>query len=174
MSLIVEDGTAKADAESFISVADSITYHDARGNLPWLSITTAQQEEALRRATDFMEEIYRERWAGYRRTSTQRLCWPRAWVPMLDAPSGFGRFYAYYASDSVPIQVQNACAELALRAAAGDLLADLKRGKLATNVGGIAVTYDRYDPQETRYKAIDSLLRPFLSVGSGAVRMVRV
>lgn len=32
MSIITEDGTGRADAESFITLADATTYHSDRGN----------------------------------------------------------------------------------------------------------------------------------------------
>ena len=35
MALIVEDGTAKSDAESFISGTDADTYFSKRGNATW-------------------------------------------------------------------------------------------------------------------------------------------
>jgi len=35
MSIVVEDGTGLATAESYISVADAVTYHTARGNSTW-------------------------------------------------------------------------------------------------------------------------------------------
>ncbi|MBW2635985.1 MAG: hypothetical protein JRC86_00410 [Deltaproteobacteria bacterium] len=35
MSIVVEDGTGKADAETLISVADATAYHTARGNAGW-------------------------------------------------------------------------------------------------------------------------------------------
>ena len=52
MSLVVEDGTGKADAESYISVADADTYHSNRGNTDWAALTTTEKEQLLRGATD--------------------------------------------------------------------------------------------------------------------------
>ena len=43
MSLIVEDGTGLAGAESYVSVTDADTYHDKRGNTAWATLTTAQK-----------------------------------------------------------------------------------------------------------------------------------
>ena len=173
MSLITEDGTGLSAAESLCSVDDSLTYHANRGNTTWATITTAQQEQALRRATDYMEEVFREKWAGFRNTTTQTLCWPRAWVPMKDAPSGYVRFAAYYPSTVVPPQVANACAELALRAASGDLMPDLTQAKISTSIAGITVNYDRFSQRSPEYKHIKGMLRPFLKLQEGAVAMVR-
>jgi len=38
MSIVVEDGTGLATAESYISVADAVTYHTARGNSTWNNV----------------------------------------------------------------------------------------------------------------------------------------
>ena len=67
MAIVVEDGTGKSTAESYISVADASTYHTARGNTAWAALTTdALREAALRKATDFMRQVYRSRWQGYK------------------------------------------------------------------------------------------------------------
>ena len=80
MALIVEDGTGKSDAESFISVADADTYHSNRGNTDWASLLTAAKEQNLRKATDYICQVYRMKWAGTRVNGTQALDWPRAYV----------------------------------------------------------------------------------------------
>jgi hypothetical protein len=68
MTLTVEDGTGKADAESYISVADADTYFTARNNATWAALSTSDKEAALRKATDYMLQAYRVRWAGMRET----------------------------------------------------------------------------------------------------------
>lgn len=166
MALIVEDGTGKVDSASYISVADALAYHNARGNTNWATITTTEQEEALRRATDFMEQVYRLNWAGYRITSTQALSWPRYEVPMIDANY-------YYDSDIVPTEVKNACAELAFKAAGGDLSPDVAQRVIREKVGVLEVEYDKNGVQYTTYRAINNMLAPFLTnVVGGAFRKV--
>lgn len=175
MALIVETGTGDTAADSFCSVADATAYHAAMGNTAWAALASdTVREQLLRRATVFMEGLYRDRYAGFRKSTTQALCWPRSLVPMKDAPiSVSGHFFSYYDNSSVPVAVKNACAELALRAATNDLLADQKRAKLSVNVGGIATTYDRFSPQTVQYKAIDAMLRPYLKGVDSNVEMVR-
>ena len=81
MSLIVEDGTGRADAESYASVSVADAYHTARGNTAWAALaTTALKEAALRKATDYLGQTYGLRWKGYRMTTTQALDWPRELV----------------------------------------------------------------------------------------------
>ena len=163
MSLICEDGSGKSDSESYISVADASTYHTARGNTAWAALTTdALREAALRRATDYMRQAYRSRWQGYKVNEDQALDWPRYDVVVEG-----------YAIDDeiVPTEIKNACAELALKAATADLLADQSQGVVREKVGPIEVEYDKSSPQSTRYKAIDAILSPYLKAGGGGCSM---
>ena len=75
MTLIVEDGSIVAGAESYISVADAETFLNNRG----LTLTGAEsdKEAALRKATDYMVQVYRMRWQGWKVDQTQALDWPR-------------------------------------------------------------------------------------------------
>lgn len=175
MALIVEDGTGRADAESYISVADADTYHAARGATAWAGYSTSDKEAALRRATEYMVQFYRLRWAGYRYTSTQALDWPRAEVPIVDAPSGYGSFSAVYATNVVPVAVQRACAELALRSAGGTTLApDVAAQKKRTKVGPIETEYADGARQSSYYQAVEMLLRPlFKTAGGDTITVVR-
>ena len=163
MTLVVETGTGGASSESLCGVADSLTYHAARGNNTWATITTAQQEQALRRATDYMEAVYSQRWAGTRTTSTQALSWPRYNV--------FVNGYVT-SSSAVPKPVIAACAELALRAAAGELLSDSTQQKTRTKVDVIEVEFDKYSPASTQYLAITAMLQPYFDLSSGLERKV--
>lgn len=171
MALITETGTGDPAAESLCSVADALAYHAARGNDAWALLITSAQEAALRQATAYMESYYRERYAGFRQSVTQALCWPRAWVQIKDAPSGYGRFAAYYPQNAVPVLVANACASLALRASTGALTPDLDRETLSEGVGGISITYREGAPQFVRFREIDLMLSPFmLPAGTSLVR----
>ena len=169
MSIIVEDGTGLATAESYISVADASTYFTARGNTTWDALdegeATAAREAALRLATDYMTAVYRERWEGVRYTEDQVLCWPRAGV-VRDSWS--------VDIDEIPVEIKHACAELALKSASDDLQADLTQSVVREKVGVIEVEYNKNSPQAKRYPAIDSMLRSFLKSGGGcSVELVR-
>lgn len=171
MALVVEDGTGKADAESYISVADADTYFTNRGNATWAALATDAKEQALRKATDYMLATYGLRWAGVRVTDTQALDWPRYNVPRRDAASmAYGALY--YDSDEVPTAVARACAELAVRASADDLSPDLSAQVKQETVGPISVTYADGARQDTRYKAVDLMLAQFLK-GLGSVPVAR-
>lgn len=165
MPLIVEDGSGRADSESYISVAAADTRHANLGNTNWTTLTTVEKEQALRRAALYMEQAYRDRWQGYRQTTTQALSWPRNSVVV----DGF----VTIDSDVVPAEVANACADLAFKAAAGDLNADLVRGVVRKKVGPLETEYDRNSPQSVRYRAIDMALAPFLKGSSAMMTLVR-
>lgn len=178
MALIVEDGSGLPDAESYASVALATAYHASRGNAAWAAIATdADREAYLRRATDYMTQTYRTKWAGSRVTTTQALDWPRNWVPMLDAPNSMPPGYwgaSYYASDDVPLAVSNACAELALKAIAGPLAPDLAAQATRKTVGPITVEYAQGSRQQVKYQDIEGMLQPFLKAGGGSVMLERV
>ncbi len=169
MTLIVEDGTGLADAESFCSVADADTYHSNRGSSLWETLLEEEKEQALRRATDYMEQAYGDSWAGYRYGAVQALSWPRYNVPYKDLARD-GRLYypetygaGYYPVDAVPVAVVRACAELALRAASGELAPDIGTTDLVKRekVGPIETEYV-VGAAYVRYRAIDMMLLPFL------------
>ena len=168
MALIVEDGTGLSTAESYISVADATTYFSNRGNTTWAAIATdALREAYLRLATEYMTQMYRSRWEGARYTEDQSLDWPR---------TGVVRDSWSVDTDEVPVEVQRACAELALKQSAGDLAPDLTQGVIREKVDVIEVEYDKASPQYTRYRAIDAMLKPYLNASSSGpcVGLVRV
>lgn len=164
MALEVEDGTGKSTSESYISVADASTYHTARGNAAWAALASdAVREQCLRKATDYMVSMYRDRWQGYRTNAdTQALCWPRYDVCI----EGYT-----LDSDVIPEPVKRACAELALKASAGELSPDLTQAVTREKIGPIETEYDRTSPQYTRYRAIDAMLSPYLKAASGGIMM---
>lgn len=163
MPIIVEDGTGLADAEAYISVADADTYFAARGSAIWAALTTEQKEQALRAGSDYMAAVYGARWKGYRVTETQALDWPREDV----VANGFD-----IDNDVVPAAVARANAELAVRASAGELLADQGAQVKSEQVGPIAVTYQDGARQATRYAIVEGMLAAFMR-GAGQVPVVR-
>jgi len=169
MALITEDGTAKADAESYCSVAAADAHHEARGMTNWASLSTTEKEQALRRATDYMTQTYGPLWAGLRSLPTQALDWPRSGCPRPEIFQGF------WAPTEMPPALIKGCAELALRAAAGELLGDQGREVIEQTVGPITTKYAQGSPQAKRYAAVDALLAPLMLAprGSGVMRIVR-
>lgn len=162
MSLIVETGTAASDAESLCSVAAADAYHSARGNSAWAALATDAKEQALRRATDYIGQVYGNRWMGIRMTETQALDWPRWNVKT--------RIGTYYASTVVPTEVVRACADLALRASSATLLTDgSDAAVIREKVGPIEVEYAAGGTAAITFKAIDGMLAHLLSGNASAM-----
>lgn len=165
MTIIVEDGTGRPDAESYVSVEGANSYHLNRGNAAWAGLASdTVREQMLRRATDYMEQAYAGQWKGDRATDTQALSWPRSGVVV----HGYS-----VASDVVPLAVQRACAELALRAISGDLSPDLSAQVKQETVGQISVTYADGARQQVKFQAVDGLLSGLLCGPAAAIKVVR-
>ncbi len=151
MTLIVEDGTGLANAESYISVTDADVYHGNRGNQTWIDLPFTTKEQLLRKATDYLTNAYREKWSGDRLISTQALDFPRT------------------NEQSVPNEVKAACAIMALKAKDGELLADTGTRVLSEKIGAIETKYSQSSPQNTQYRAVDSMLKMFFIAGFSGV-----
>ena len=168
MALIVEDGSGLPNAESYISVADADAYFANRGNVVWSAIMDVPtKEQLLRSATDYMRQTFRLRWVGMRVTITQGLDWPRAWVTIIDAPSGYRAFPAYLPINVVPPEVRNACAELAIRALSAPLSPDLTTQVTRETVGPVTVDYQVGARQAPYFASVDALLAPWLKARGG-------
>jgi len=164
VALIVENGTGMATAESYISVADADARATAFGNTAWTG-SDALKEAALRRATRYMVQTYRNRWKGIRLIRDQALDWPRYGVEV----DGYS-----IESDVVPPEIAGACADLAARALTEDLSPDLERGIVREKVGPLETEYDQYAPQAKRFVATAGLLSPFLKGSAVSAVLVRV
>lgn len=108
--LTVETGTGSATADTWVSVAETDTYHSDLGQDGWAapggaSSSTEQKEEALRRAARFLSDSFK--WKGYPvEGRDQNLAWPRFYVAD-DEDYGIE-------SDEIPIEIKRAQMEIAL------------------------------------------------------------
>lgn len=179
MALVTETGAGLPNSNSYISITDADAYFADRGNAVWDAFDNSDNKTpALIKATDFMLQMYRIRWQGYRFLTTQALDWPRAYVPTPDQ-IGYGFGYAlYYSTNVIPNEIKTACAELALRAATsttGELAPDLTPDdyiKLA-RVGPISVEYSAYRPLISLFRSVEARLAPFLVGSMGTARVIR-
>ena len=194
VTLIVEDGSIVAGANSYASLDYASAYHENIGNFAWAAIPnqasnppagTMTQESLLIQATQYMVGVYRLRWTGLRvQPGTipnpglgqsgsvlpgQSLDWPRIGVILKDTASFFvdQRLSYTVPANIVPDPVQQACCELALRASTQDLWPDLDQRTLVEKVGPIQVNYDRFSPQYRRFRQVDLLLNPYLDSTNG-------
>lgn len=171
MAIEVEDGTGKANAVSYVSLAYATSYHAARGNSAWASAASdAVREQALVKATDYMEQRFATRYRGARLTQTQALAWPRLDVVDRD---GFT-----IAEDAMPDVLLRACSEYALRALSSTLAPDVTSGVSGTvkrtrsKVGPIEEETEYEDGASTvmpSFPAADRILRPILRSAGGQV-----
>jgi hypothetical protein len=158
-------GGATAEAYCTIAMADS--YHSARGNVAWAALTEAQKEIALRLGADYLQSVYRTRWAGERATDAQALDWPR-----YNAPKPDGQGYYWYTNTELPIEIIRANAELALKSVSGALIEDLAQEIASESVGPISTSYVQGASRQVKYAAVERLIAPLLCHG-GHVKMVR-
>lgn len=183
MSLIVEDGSTVANAQSYISVVAADTYHSDRGHPAWALLDLPTKEASLRLATDFMVDSYRNYWKGYRNDPNQALDWPRYGV-ILENDLDLSRYVNVYnraiqpyfvSSTIVPREVKESCAEFALVASTGQLNPNVARGQKRVKIGTLEVEYDGYAALNTRLSVATGRLSVYLrGLGTSAGSMVRL
>lgn len=169
MALIVEDGSGMSDAESYASVAEADAYHDAHGTpASWTAASTTTKEQALRKATDYLDEHYALDWKGARANTGQRLRWPR--VGVFDSD---GYNVPASGAESIPRRLKDATAILAVKSIDdGALLADVSSDGQITSetktVGPISLSYDYAagKGQHKVYAMADALLADYLGSSS--------
>lgn len=158
MALVTEDGSGLSTAESYASVAVADSYFSARGVTTWAGMATSDKEVALRAGTEYLGQRFAGKWQGQRVKATQALDWPRAGV-VLDCIE-----QAYTA---IPVALQRATIELALKSRSGSLLVDEAAQVKSETIGPIAVVYADGARQQTRFAAVEALIRPLLKAGGG-------
>lgn len=161
MALVVEDGTGKADAQSYISVADADTYFSIRKIDAWKAIPSTTREALLIRATFAIDSWLRGRWVGTKGSSTQALAWPRAGA--IDE-EGFD-----IAATTVPLQVQHATAEVALVENTQSFIQETvssSNAVVSETVGPISTSYRTDAPTITHYPKIEALLSGLAATGT--------
>lgn len=191
MAITVEDGTGLVSADAYISEADADTYFAAIANATWASATTPAKEQAIVKATRYMEKRFGNKWRGIIASSTQALGWPRQYVydergTELD--------------NQVPTAIAHACAEYAVHALTNDLIppviypvadgAPVPFGRISRKIekvgpvyeetyystggvhasrvssGSVMVDADRV----VQYPEADFLIGPFLRIAKGVSR----
>lgn len=132
--LIVEDGTGKQNAESYVTAATCAAYAAVRG----LSFDDDEYgEQALRRATTWLDARYQ--WPGIRAHGReQALQWPRSSATDVDGLA--------LPSNEIPREIISALCEAAIRELTepGVLSPDVIPGKIVQSAavsGAVSVTY---------------------------------
>lgn len=160
MALVIEDGTGKADAQSYAD-ADTLTaYATARGQT-LTAADDAAKEALLIQAMDYIEA---QDYKGYKYTDEQALQWPRGDVNL----------YGYDVShDHIPQLLTDALCEVAIGVDGGtNPLANEGRQTESETVGPISVTYASGSRNYTYLKAAETKLQRLLKKGSGGISAV--
>lgn len=182
LALIKEDGTGKADANSYATVADANAYYD--GHLyatAWTAATDDQKAVALVMATRLIDAEYQ--FNGTRTSPAQSLQWPRARCPDPDGASAPlsvllpipGDYVEY---DKVPKAIIQATCEMARELLLIDRTsAPVGEGLKYYNVGTTQTGYDKTDRRPIITSVAQAMLAKYgsqISAKSGAVQLVRV
>ena len=169
MAFVVEDGTGLSDATSFASVAELKAYLDDRGR-DRSSFSDTQIQQALIRASDYIETRWRVRFKGRRLSADQALSFPR--IGLYDEE--------HRLVEGVPERLKRSSIEYAFRALSSELIPDPEVHKSGlrirgqrTKVGPIEeeTEFQQDDRQLLRaYPAADRLLIGYVVAGTRVVR----
>ena len=179
MTLVKEDGTGLANANSYASAADGDAYH--AGHLyatAWTGATADQKAAALVMATRLIDAEYQ--FNGLRSLDSQALQWPR--VNCLDpdkAPvlTSLLQLDPFVPASVVPKALVQATCEMARELLIVDrTAAPAGEGLKYQNTGGTQTGYDKTDTRPIISPVAQAMLIKFgalVSAKSGAVRLVR-
>lgn len=142
----------KVNTYATVEIADK--YHRERGNTEWPDTSPNESKEAaLIKATSYIDNLGRGKFKGRKATQEQLLLWPRSDVCDEDCYP--------IDSDVIPLAVQHATCEAALRIIGGtELEEDYERGGGIKQdvIGPLSTTYFDTAPAETKISVIENLL----------------
>ena len=175
LTLIKEDGTGLADANSYADVADGDAYHD--GHLyasAWTAATADNKAKALVFATRLIDA--ERQFNGVKATEAQALQWPRADCRDPDAVAESGAA-AVLASDQVPSAVVKAACELARELLIQDrTAAPPGEGLVSDWTSTAGKKFSKTDVRPIIPRLVQSLLGKYgtsIQRGNSIVRLVR-
>lgn len=151
-TLIVEDGSGVANANTYVDVDYCNTYCKDLNYSSWAETANTAKAEAILRAMNFIESL---NWKGYKAEQDNSLEWPRKEV---EDRNGY-----YIDDDVIPINLKKAVAEAAYKELTpGTLQPDLDG---ASNIqtmkaGSLAITYFEGQVGSTQiFEVIQGLLK---------------
>jgi hypothetical protein len=169
--LLKEDGSGKADANAYASVADGDAYHE--GHLyaaAWTGATAEKKAAALVMASRLIDSCVR--FNGARATEVQALAWPRAGCP--DPEGGVA---AVVADDAVPRAVVEATCETARALLIEDRTGNPEgEGLSFVTLGDMQESFDKADRRPMVPQLAQSMLARYGRTergGSGVAQLVR-
>jgi hypothetical protein len=164
MAFTVEDGTGLEDANALITVEFADEYHTDRANTAWTGTTGAKQS-AIIKATDYVSNRFRIRYPKF--NDEQALPFPIVYPDDTETAQ-------------MPVKMQQAVAEYAMRA----LTAELAPDPTTDSGGRVIETMQKVGPLEQMtkysegsapvlikpYPAADMLMRDFINTGRRVIR----
>jgi hypothetical protein len=154
MTLIVENGTGVANANSYVSVADFVSWADGRG-IVYPAIPELEQK--ILRSMDFIESLH---FVGQKHEETQSLQWPRDYV-LIDGYS--------VESNEIPKEVKVAVYEsVKLEIENDSKMTPSERETVSETIGDISVTYANSSGMKRETPALTKALRK-ITHSSGSV-----
>ncbi len=151
-TIVIEDGSNVAGANSYITEAELATYALDRG----VTIAAADTKVLLIESIDYLESL---NYKGFKRFTDQVLQWPRLDVIVDDL---------LLDSDVIPTLLKDGQAEVALAIDSGESpLANIARVKQSVGVGkgAVSVTYANNSQDTTIVRKINAKLQKLI-VGS--------
>ena len=151
--MIVEDGTGKSDANSYVSVEFADSYFSARGVSEWVALDQQVKEQLLIKGTDFIDNIYQ--WNGKREFEAQALRFPR--VDIFD--------YEGAEIQGIPTCLKQTVCDASWIAKSNELFqtSDANGNVVSEKIGELAFTYANGNKEtvasSTLYDSINTKLR---------------
>lgn len=156
-TIVIEDGTEVAGANSYASEAELSTYAADRG-----VTITGTPAILLIQAMDYIEQ---QNFKGEKNSNTQPLVWPRygVWI------DGFA-----IDSDTIPQLLKDAQMEAAISIdGSNDPLADIGREVKKQKLEGLEIEYMDGARQKTSNAKVDNKLRKLLKGGGSSGMVIR-
>lgn len=172
VTLIVEDGTGKSDANTLLSLVDAKAYWDGRG-VSYEDYTDDQLNAAIVRASAFLTSAYQ--WQGIKvNQRAQTMPFPRTGV--------FDREGWNVLQNEIPREVKAACCEIAIVEAAtpGTMNPNVVLAEKITSeqVGQIRVEYANafMSAESSRpvLTVVSDLIEQFLDTSTGDFTLLRM
>lgn len=160
VNLIVETGANVPGANTYISLADALTYFQNLNDTVWVNADPDTQAGALVRAAAGMGYWLTGRWYGRRANAIQSLDWPR--IEVRDA-EGY-----CVPKNTVPQRILNAQCQIAkieLTTPFIQIKVDKSNSQQMVRVGPIEVEYKNTAPSIAYWPQIIAILMSYASIG---------
>lgn len=161
--LVVEDGSVVIGAESYASIDEFKLYCEKFG-IDISDKDDSELEIALRKATNYIESAYSQRFKGERVSSDQSLSFPRAGVVV----NGFG-----LAANFVPDSIKNASFELANKSFSVDLFTDNEGATIKREKVDVIETEYQIGASSIRFTMVAAILAPYLKSSGFSLNISR-